>query len=134
MTNKPAQIKLKDEQAHRQTDLGKTTVRWQRLCVSLCQKNVIAGRDIFFNWKKRRNSFPIIDALIQLNMMLSVNHIFEFYRNTYCHTEIELNRVYFLWSCTKYITRFSKYRIELIVALSSTNTTNTDRRMGRAIS
>ena len=33
-----------------------------------------------------------------------------------CHGEIEFNRVYFLRLCTKYVTRFSKYRIELIVA------------------
>ena len=33
------------------------------------------------------------------------------------------NRDYFLWFCTKYITCFSKYGIELIVALSLTNAT-----------
>ena len=38
-----------------------------------------------------------------------------------CHTEIEVDRVYFLPFCTKYDTRFSKYGIEFIVALSSTN-------------
>ena len=40
-----------------------------------------------------------------------------------CYTEIELKRVYFLRFCTKYETWFSKYRIELTVTLSSTNTT-----------
>ena len=41
------------------------------------------------------------------------------------HTEIEFNRDYFLRFCTKYdtCTRFSKYRIEFKVALSSTNAT-----------
>ena len=36
---------------------------------------------------------------------------------------VEFNRVYFLRFCTKYDTWFSKYRIELIVDLSSTNAT-----------
>ena len=36
-----------------------------------------------------------------------------------CHGKTEFNRVYFLRFCTKYDTLFSKYRIELIVALSS---------------
>ena len=35
----------------------------------------------------------------------------------------ECYRVYFLQFCTNYDTRFSKYRIEYIVALSSTNAT-----------
>ena len=40
------------------------------------------------------------------------------------HIEIVFKRVvYFLRFCTKYDTRFSKYRIELIVALSWTNAT-----------
>ena len=42
-----------------------------------------------------------------------------------CHTEIEVDRVHFLRFCTKYDTRFSKYGIELIVSLSSTNATKT---------
>ena len=33
-----------------------------------------------------------------------------------CHSEIKFNRVYFLWFGTKYVTRFSKDRIELMVA------------------
>ena len=40
-----------------------------------------------------------------------------------CYTEIEVNKVYFLRFCTQYDTSFSKYSIELIVALSSTNAT-----------
>ena len=40
-----------------------------------------------------------------------------------CNTEIEINKVYFLRLYTKYLTWFLKYSIELIVALSSTNTT-----------
>ena len=44
-----------------------------------------------------------------------------------CHTEIEVNRVYFLRFYTKYDTRFSKYGIELIVALSSTKATKIAR-------
>ena len=41
-----------------------------------------------------------------------------------CHTKIDFSRLYFLRFCTNYDTQFSKYSIELIVALSSTNTTN----------
>ena len=40
-----------------------------------------------------------------------------------CLTEIEFNRVYFLRFCREYLIRFSKYHIELIVALSWTNAT-----------
>ena len=43
--------------------------------------------------------------------------------NLICHTEIEVNRLYFLRFCTKYLTLVSKHGIELIVALSSTNAT-----------
>ena len=39
------------------------------------------------------------------------------------HGEIEFYRIYFLRFCTKYVTRFSKYRIELIVVFSSRNAT-----------
>ena len=39
------------------------------------------------------------------------------------HEEIEFNRVYFRGFCTKYDTWFSKYRIKLVVSLSSTNAT-----------
>ena len=43
-----------------------------------------------------------------------------------CHTEIEVDRVCFLPFCTKYGAQFSKYGIELIVALSSTNATKSN--------
>ena len=46
-----------------------------------------------------------------------------------CHEEIESDRVSFLRFCTKYVTRFSKYRIELIVAMSSTNATKPQIRL-----
>ena len=45
----------------------------------------------------------------------------------FCHTEIEVNKICFLRFCTKYPTRFSKYGIALLVALSSTNATKTGR-------
>ena len=54
-----------------------------------------------------------------------VNYIFECCGKTYLSKRNELNRVYFLRFCTKYNTWFSKYRIELIVALSLTNATKT---------
>ena len=50
-----------------------------------------------------------------------LNYIFECYRNTYLSQRNEFNRVYFLQFCTKYDAQLSKYGIELIVALSSTN-------------
>ena len=40
-----------------------------------------------------------------------------------CQREIHFDSIHFLRFCTKYDTWFAKYRIELIVALSSTNTT-----------
>ena len=43
-----------------------------------------------------------------------------------CHRDIEFDRLHFLQFCTNYDTLFSKYRIELIVALSSTNATKTN--------
>ena len=42
-----------------------------------------------------------------------------------CHVEIEFNGVCFLRFSTKYDTSISKYRIKLIVVLSSTNATET---------
>ena len=45
-----------------------------------------------------------------------------------CNTEIEVNRVCFLRFCTKYLTWYSKYSIELIVTLSSINTTKKRKR------
>ena len=44
-----------------------------------------------------------------------------------CHREIEFNRVYILRFSTKYDTRFSEYRIELIVSLSSANATKINK-------
>ena len=38
-----------------------------------------------------------------------------------CHAEIKFDKVYFLQFCTKCLARFSKYGIELLVALSWTN-------------
>ena len=41
-----------------------------------------------------------------------------------CHTEIEVNVVYFLWFCTKSLHYLKKKTVcELIVALSLTNST-----------
>ena len=40
-----------------------------------------------------------------------------------CHSEIEFEKVYFLWFCTSYDPWFSKYCTELIVASSFTNAT-----------
>ena len=45
----------------------------------------------------------------------------------------KFNRVYILRFCTKYDTWFSKYRIELIVALSSTNATKTNQSWVRTV-
>ena len=45
-----------------------------------------------------------------------------------CHIEIEFNGVYFVWFCTKYDARFSKYRIKLIVILFSTNVTKKEKK------
>ena len=52
-----------------------------------------------------------------------VNYIFKRYRNTCLSQRNEFNWVCSLRFFTKYDTRFSKYHIELIVALSSTNAT-----------
>ena len=40
-----------------------------------------------------------------------------------CHTEIEVDTVYSPRICTKYDTCFSKYSVELMLTLSSTNAT-----------
>ena len=76
----------------------------------------------YIQWKKKvsQSSMPWFCSF----SYAVVNYIFECYRNTYLSERNEFNRVYFLRFCSKYETWFSKYRIELLVALSSTNATN----------
>ena len=68
----------------------------------------------------KKESVEIIDALTLFILIRccklyksAIEKIYLSYRN-------EFNKVYFLRFCTKYDTWFSKYGIELIVALSST--------------
>ena len=69
-----------------------------------------------------RNGIPMIDALIQF-ISIFCCWLFECYWNTYLSYRNGVNRIFFLWFYTKYLTWFSKYVIELIVALSLTNAT-----------
>ena len=62
----------------------------------------------------------MIDASIQFNTSLWIICLSGIETPKF-QREIEFNRVYFLPFCTKYVTWFSKYHTELIVALSSTN-------------
>ena len=74
-----------------------------------------------FQWKKKE-----LQSLMTWFCLFShavVKYIFESYRKTYLSKRNEFNRIYFLQFCTKYNTQFSKYGIELIVALSSKNAT-----------
>ena len=74
-----------------------------------------------FQWKKKvlQSSMP----WFCLFSHTVVNYIFECHLNTCLSLRNEFNSVYFLRFCTQYDTWFSNYRIELIVALSSTNAT-----------
>ena len=68
----------------------------------------------------------MIDTLIQFILTLCFLTIYMYLsamETLICLREIEFDRAYFLRFCTKYDICFSKYRIKLIVALSSTNTT-----------
>ena len=73
-----------------------------------------------------KQSDAIFDALILffLNTLLLITHL-RAIETLVCRREMSINKVYFLRFRTKYDTRFSKYGIELIVALSSTNDTKT---------
>ena len=64
----------------------------------------------------------MIDALIQFILKPTMVIMYlSAIETLICHSDIEFNRVYFLLFGTKYVKWFLKYRIEHIVALSSTN-------------
>ena len=65
----------------------------------------------------------MIDSLIQFVLTLLLITYLSAIETLICQREIEFDRVYFVWFCTYYDTRFSKYRIELIEVLSPTNAT-----------
>ena len=46
---------------------------------------------------------PLESSLFQNSV---VDYMFECNRNAFRYTEIEVNRVYFLWFCTKFLTGF----------------------------
>ena len=79
----------------KQSRSGATPTQMQglnaRLCVSLRQWNAIAAIDIF----DKKGSIPIIDALIYFYMLLFIIYL-NTIKTLLCHTEIEINRVYFL--------------------------------------
>ena len=84
------------------------------LCLSLRQWNAIAALDIL---NKIEYSYdgcpsPVFFKISLLIMYLSA------IKTLICHTEIGVDRVYFLRFCTKYDIRFSKYGIEHIATLS----------------
>ena len=72
-------------------------------------------------FKKKVYSYDRCHNRIYLNNPLLIIYLSAI-ETLICHTEIEVNRIYFLRFCTKY-DDFLKYGIELIVALSSTNAT-----------
>ena len=75
----------------------------------------------YFQWKKyccnhRCHDSVYFHSLFLIIYLSAIETLIWYMRN-------EFNRVYIVRFCTKYDTRFSKYGIELIVALSSTNAT-----------
>ena len=78
-----------------------------------------AGIDIFI-FKQKEYFYDRCPNPIKFNIPLFIIYLCAI-ETPICHKEIEVNRAYFLRFCTKYVTCFSKYDIELTVALSSTN-------------
>ena len=88
---------------------------------------IIAPMEVYSAYRyfqKEKYSYDRYPNQVYLNtpsLIIYLNAI----KTLICHTEIEFNVVCFFRFCTKYycLTWFSKYRIELIMALFSTNTT-----------
>ena len=89
----------------------------QPLCVSLRQWNAMAAIDIS---KKKTKSKPLVDAMIKFFQYPVVNYTMSANETLGCHTEIEVNRLYFGFA-QKSLHDFQKAVYELIV----TNATKT---------
>ena len=87
----------------------------------------------YFNKKKKKEySYDRCPHPIYFNISLLIMYLSAIGK-VFCPTEIEVDRVCFLRFCTKYDTGFSKYGIELIVALSSTTETKIGRKITRLL-
>ena len=121
MTNKPGRKSQRTNTLRRELILGRTSPGDKVICsVSLRHWNAIAAIENF-NYKKEY-SYDRCPNPIYFNIPLLIIYLSAF-KTLICHTDIDVNRIYFLRFCTKYLTRISKYGIELIVAVSSTRAT-----------
>ena len=93
--------KPNDKQAQGLDDFGMNPARLQRLCVSLCQWNAITATDIFI--KRKEYSYDRCPNPVYFKIHLIIIYLSAI-ETLICHTEIEVNRVYFLQFCTKYLT------------------------------
>ena len=119
MTNKSGRTRQQNNNLRNELIWGWTPPGSKRL-VYHCSNRTIELLSIFSMKKKKvlQSSMPCF-CLFSYTV---VNYIFECYRKRMSQRN-EFNSIFFLRFCTKYNTWFSKYRIELIVALSSTNAT-----------